>query len=91
MASHGGIGSLGFLTPFDAGDYRAVLRRVLAANAAPLYCTRRSRKRCEVLAPAAAGYDESDDDGDDGCGGGGGARMVSVAVHHVLNEVVIDR
>ena len=74
------MGSLGFLTPFDAADSAAVLSRVLAANAQPLYCTLRSRKRCEVLAPVGD---------DDGGGGGGGMRVV--AVHHVLNEVVIDR
>eukprot|EP00878_Enallax_costatus_P016953 GHUV01017796.1.p1 GENE.GHUV01017796.1~~GHUV01017796.1.p1 ORF type:complete len:392 (+),score=79.94 GHUV01017796.1:503-1678(+) len=43
------MGSLGFLTPFDAAAYRACLERVLAANRQPLYCTLRTRKRCVVL------------------------------------------
>ncbi|KAI8469594.1 MAG: ATP-NAD kinase-like domain-containing protein [Monoraphidium minutum] len=42
------MGTLGFLTPFDANDFKACLSRVLAANSAPLYCTLRTRKRCEV-------------------------------------------
>lgn len=43
------MGTLGFLTPFDVSDYPACLSRVLNANAAPLYCTLRMRKRCEVF------------------------------------------
>lgn len=57
------------MTPFDAADFRACLERVLAANTTPLFCTLRTRKRCQVS---------------DGAGG-------VLAVHHVLNEAVVDR
>lgn len=43
------MGSLGFLTPFDAQDFRTPLQRVLSANKEPLFCTLRTRKRCEVF------------------------------------------
>lgn len=43
------MGTLGFLTPFDAAQFRSCLARVLAANRKPLYCTLRTRKRCAVL------------------------------------------
>ncbi|WIA28762.1 hypothetical protein OEZ86_011295 [Tetradesmus obliquus] len=43
------MGTLGFLTPFDATQYRACLQWVLAANREHLYCTLRTRKRCAVL------------------------------------------
>ena len=44
------LGTLGFLTPFDAADYAPCLERVLAASPQqPVYCTLRTRKRCEVL------------------------------------------
>ncbi|GLI59240.1 hypothetical protein VaNZ11_001086 [Volvox africanus] len=62
------MGTLGFLTPFDAANYEATLERVLDTNSQPLYCTLRTRKRCEVV------YD---------------GRLE--AVHHVLNECVLDR
>ncbi|KAK9804759.1 hypothetical protein WJX72_003791 [[Myrmecia] bisecta] len=42
------MGTLGFLTPFDVEDYQACLLRVLAANDEPVFCTLRTRKRCEV-------------------------------------------
>lgn len=42
------MGTLGFLTPFDAGDFQPCLSRVLAANQDPVFCTLRTRKRCEV-------------------------------------------
>ena len=42
------MGTLGFLTPFDAGDFKPCLSRVLAANQDPVFCTLRTRKRCEV-------------------------------------------
>ncbi|KAL0045645.1 hypothetical protein WJX82_000529 [Trebouxia sp. C0006] len=42
------MGTLGFLTPFDAGDFKPCLGRVLAANQDPVFCTLRTRKRCEV-------------------------------------------
>lgn len=42
------MGTLGFLTPFDAGDFQPCLNRVLAANQDPVFCTLRTRKRCEV-------------------------------------------
>lgn len=43
------MGTLGFLTPFDAGDFKPCLGRVLAANQDPVFCTLRTRKRCEVF------------------------------------------
>lgn len=42
------MGSLGFLTPFDATDFRSCLARVLDTSRSPLFCTLRTRKRCEV-------------------------------------------
>lgn len=42
------MGSLGFLTPFDVNDFSSCLTRVLDANKHALYCTLRTRKRCEV-------------------------------------------
>lgn len=45
------MGSLGFLTPFDIAEYRALLRRVLATSESPLYCTLHTRMQCEVLRP----------------------------------------
>lgn len=42
------MGTLGFLTPFDAREYQSCLTRVINANVEPLYCTLRTRKRCEV-------------------------------------------
>lgn len=42
------MGTLGFLTPFDVAEYRACLSRVLDANKHPVYCTLRTRKRCDV-------------------------------------------
>lgn len=42
------MGTLGFLTPFDAGEFEPCLGRVLAANQDPVFCTLRTRKRCEV-------------------------------------------
>ncbi|KXZ51462.1 hypothetical protein GPECTOR_12g425 [Gonium pectorale] len=62
------MGSLGFLTPFDASAALATLERVLDTSAEPLFCTLRTRKRCEVV------YDGQLE-----------------AVHHVLNECVVDR
>ncbi|MEW5299340.1 MAG: hypothetical protein WDW36_002366 [Sanguina aurantia] len=43
------MGSLGFLTPFDATHYQRCLARVLdtGPTSAPLNCTLRTRKRCE--------------------------------------------
>lgn len=41
----------GFLTPFDANDFKHCLERVLASSKAggqPIYCTLRTRKRCEL-------------------------------------------
>lgn len=43
------MGTLGFLTPFDAADFEATLERVLDTESQPLYCTLRTRKRCEVV------------------------------------------
>ncbi|GFR45561.1 hypothetical protein Agub_g6955 [Astrephomene gubernaculifera] len=62
------MGSLGFLTPFDAATFAPTLERVLDTSRTPLHCTLRTRKRCEVV------YD---------------GRLE--AVHHVLNECVLDR
>jgi NAD+ kinase len=52
------MGSLGFLTPFDAGRAEDVLASVLAATDGggdggrpPVYCTLRTRRACRVLAP----------------------------------------
>eukprot|EP00906_Rhabdomonas_costata_P017522 RCo025298 len=43
------MGSLGFLTPFEIHEYEHVLTRVLQARAKrPLYCSLRSRLKCEV-------------------------------------------
>jgi len=50
------MGTLGFLTPFESADAAATLARVLAADSAdsPVFCTLRTRRRCEVVwcAPA---------------------------------------
>jgi len=62
------MGTLGFLTPYDVDDFQGALERVLGANSAPVFCTLRTRKCCEVFL--------------------GGERM---AVHHVLNECLVDR
>jgi NAD+ kinase len=43
------MGTLGFLTPFDAGDFEACLDRVLSAADLPVFCTLRTRKRCQVF------------------------------------------
>ena len=43
------MGTLGFLTPFDVDDFISILNRVLDANSNHVYCTLRTRKRCEVL------------------------------------------
>lgn len=43
------MGSLGFLTPFDAADYDAILQMVFDTDVSPLHCTLRTRKRCEVV------------------------------------------
>ena len=40
------MGTLGFLTPFDASNFEACLTRVLADT--PMDCTLRTRKRCDV-------------------------------------------
>eukprot|EP00667_Euglena_gracilis_P005111 EG_transcript_5140 len=43
------MGSLGFLTPFKIDEYEDCLTRVLnARHKSPLYCTLRSRLKCEV-------------------------------------------
>ena len=46
------MGTLGFLTPFDVSDFENCLTRVLEANTHPVYCTLRTRKRCEVYRQA---------------------------------------
>lgn len=43
------MGTLGFLTPFESADAAATLERVLAADQAPVFCTLRTRRRCEVV------------------------------------------
>lgn len=43
------MGTLGFLTPFDAGDFEACLESVLNATEQPVFCTLRTRKRCELM------------------------------------------
>lgn len=62
------MGTLGFLTPYDVGDFKGALDRVLDANNTPVFCTLRTRKCCEVFQ--------------------NGERT---AVHHVLNECLVDR
>eukprot|EP00668_Euglena_longa_P011660 GGOE01014071.1.p1 GENE.GGOE01014071.1~~GGOE01014071.1.p1 ORF type:complete len:458 (+),score=82.29 GGOE01014071.1:102-1376(+) len=45
-----GVGSLGFLTPFDVSNYEADLDRMLNASPQkPMYCTLRGRLKCEVF------------------------------------------
>ena len=39
----------GFLTPYDVDDFQGALERVLDANNAPVFCTLRTRKCCEVF------------------------------------------
>jgi hypothetical protein len=39
----------GFLTPYDVDDFENALSRVLGANEAPVFCTLRTRKCCEVF------------------------------------------
>ena len=43
------MGTLGFLTPFESADAAVTLERVLAADQAPVFCTLRTRRRCEVV------------------------------------------
>ena len=52
------MGSLGFLTPFDAANAEAILTTILDAGGsgntttpAPVFCTLRTRRICRVLAP----------------------------------------
>lgn len=42
------MGTLGFLTPFDVDEYQQHLLRVLRANSERVFCTLRTRKRCEI-------------------------------------------
>lgn len=46
-----GMGTLGFLTPFDVVDYENILGCLLKSNEVPMYATLRTRLRCEVLTP----------------------------------------
>ena len=43
------MGTLGFLTPFDVEEFETCLQRVLGANEKPVFCTLRTRRRCEVF------------------------------------------
>lgn len=43
------MGTLGFLTPFDARSAVPALAALLSANESPVYCTLRTRKICSVL------------------------------------------
>ena len=50
------MGSLGFLTPFDAANAEAILTTILDAGgggttSSPVFCTLRTRRACRVLAP----------------------------------------
>lgn len=45
------MGTLGFLTPFDAADYAACLTQVLEAAEKPVFCTLRTRKQCQLTGP----------------------------------------
>ena len=51
-----GLGTLGFMTPFSAEDYRGVLGNVLLHRMGdqPLYCTLRTRLVCQVLSSSGA-------------------------------------
>lgn len=42
------LGTLGFLTPFEADNYEDLLSRVLQANERAMFCTLRTRIQCEV-------------------------------------------
>ena len=42
------MGTLGFLTPFDVAEYASCLAQVLEAADKPVFCTLRTRKRCEL-------------------------------------------
>jgi NAD+ kinase len=42
------MGTLGFLTPFDVTTYAETLSRVIGGSG-PVFCTLRTRKRCEVF------------------------------------------
>ncbi len=42
------MGTLGFLTPFDVTEYASCLTQVLDAAEKPVFCTLRTRKRCEL-------------------------------------------
>ena len=46
-----GMGTLGFLTPFDVVDYEEILGCLLKSNEVPMYATLRTRLRCEVVTP----------------------------------------
>ena len=48
-------GTLGFLTPFDVTNYRAILEEMLShtctGSQEGVWCTLRTRMRCEVVGP----------------------------------------
>ena len=52
------MGTLGFLTPFDAADYAACLTQVLEAAEKPVFCTLRTRKQCQLTGCAPLHLDE---------------------------------
>ena len=96
------MGTLGFLTPFPEGSWAAVLGRVLDAAATPVHCTLRTRLRCEVLAPrdslvkagrrgAAASSSSSQEEEEEDGSPSPPSPLVRTALHHVLNECLIDR
>eukprot|EP00892_Ulva_mutabilis_P002108 jgi/Ulvmu1/11899/UM081_0058.1 len=43
------MGTLGFLTPFEASNFESLLNRVLGANEQAVFCTLRTRLCCEVF------------------------------------------
>lgn len=45
------MGTLGFLTPFDVGQFERHLSGVLKNGEVCMECTLRARKRCEVYSP----------------------------------------
>jgi hypothetical protein len=49
-----GLGSLGFLAPFDIKDAQYMINRVLGAHRKPVACTLRTRLKGEVFSPSVS-------------------------------------
>ncbi|XP_070560436.1 NAD kinase-like isoform X2 [Ptychodera flava] len=87
MAFH--LGSLGFLTPFDFGEFKDSITNVLEGEA-PI--TLRSRLKCIVVEDESDSTPEESDDSDSGVGMlSKKGSPTAVCQRQVLNEVVIDR